>query len=51
MTHTHDLTDPILLDPDSWEAPFRLSDDDFYAETGADRRTRCRPVDEREDDR
>ena len=40
-----------LLDHDARETPFRLSSDDFYAETGDRRRVDLRPVDDREDDR
>lgn len=44
-------TDPLLLDIEAWEAPFRLSDEDLYAEAGADLRFLGHAVDEREDDR
>lgn len=42
---------PVLLDPDTWEVPFRLSVDDLYLQAGADRRAGSLPADEREDDR
>lgn len=42
---------PILLDPDTWDAPFRLSADDLYLQAGADRREGRLPVEDREDDR
>lgn len=51
MTRHRNQIDPVLLDFDAWEAPVRLSDDDFYAEVGAQRCVRGRPVDEREDER
>ena len=44
-------TDPLLLDIDALEAPFRLSDEDLYVEAGADFRFHGHAVDEREDDR
>jgi len=42
---------PVLLEPDTWEAPFRLSADDLYLHAGADHRGGRPPVDDREDDR
>lgn len=51
MTRTREQCGALLLDPDLWEAPIRLSNDDLYAETGADRRVRGHPFDEREDER
>lgn len=46
-------TDPdlALLDPEAWEAPFSLSDEDLYAHSGADRRSDGRALDDLEDDR
>lgn len=42
---------PVLLDPETWEVPFRLTVDDLYLQAGADRRAIPLPVDDREDDR
>lgn len=39
-----------LLDPDAWDSPVRLSEEDLYAQAGADRRSSGRPVDDREDE-
>ncbi|MCS6627162.1 DUF2793 domain-containing protein [Roseibacterium beibuensis] len=51
MTRPRDQAAPVLLDPDAWGAPLRLSEEDLYAETGADRRSLRRFSDDREDDR
>ena len=51
MTGYCDEVAPAPLDLDVWEVPFRLTDDDLYLETGADRRAGRHPVDDREDDR
>lgn len=42
---------PVLLDPDTWEVPFRLTTDDLYLQAGADRRLRSHPADDPEDER
>lgn len=42
---------PVLLDPDAWEAPFRLSADDLYLQAGTDRREGRLPLEDREGDR
>lgn len=41
----------VLLDLETWDSPDRLSEDDLYAQAGADRPCGGRPVDEREDER
>lgn len=51
MSRFHPDPSPVLLDPDLWEVPFRLTADDLYLQAGADRRARSRPADDREDDR
>lgn len=43
--------DSLLLDPDVWEVPIRLSDQDLFAQLDADLRRDGCPVDEREDER
>ncbi len=42
---------PVLLDPETWEVPFRLTIDELYLQSGADRRAGSRPADDREDER
>lgn len=54
MIHTfcrHHGVTPLLLEPDAWEAPVHLSDDDLQAEIGADRRARGPVFEDREEDR
>ncbi len=41
----------VLLDLEAWDSPDRMSEDDLFTQTGADRPRGGRPVDEREDDR
>ena len=42
---------PAVLDIETWEVPFQLSEDDVFLQVGADRRADCRPAEEREDGR
>ena len=51
MSRFHTEPTPVLLDPDTWEIPFRLSVDDLYLHAGADRRDGRHPFEDREDDR
>ena len=51
MSRYRNDPDLVLLDLDVWDAPWRLSEDDLYAQAGADRLRSGRPVDEREDER
>ncbi|MDY6924340.1 MAG: hypothetical protein SWI22_10330 [Pseudomonadota bacterium] len=50
MARPHKNPEWLLLDLDVWEAPFSLTDDDLYAQAGADRRGGVRPDEQREDD-
>ena len=43
--------DDLLLDPDVWEAPTRLTDQDLFAHADADLRRLGHPFDEWEEDR
>lgn len=44
-------TELALLELDAIECPYRLSDEDFYAEAGGSRRVGGFPFDDREDER
>lgn len=51
MTRFRDDATPMLLDLETWDVPFRLSDEDLYLEAGTDHRAGGHPADDREDDR
>lgn len=51
MTRLRDETATMLPDLETWDVPFRLSDEDLYLQAGADRRTGGHPADDPEDDR
>ena len=51
MHRHHNRAEPALLDLDAFDAPFRLSDEDLYAEAGDSRRVGGNPFDEQEEDR
>jgi len=51
MTRLSNQASLALLDAEAWEVPRWLSDEELYAEAGADRRAGSHPLDDREDDR
>ena len=51
MSRSRTEATPVLLDPESWEVPYRLTVDELYLQSGADRRADSRPADDQEDDR